>query len=213
MIPRFRVFVLVVFFASVAIADDFKTTNGKEYKNANVSRVEPDGILITFSGGIVKLPFTELAGDVQKKYGYDSQTAATYTAEENQKLAALAQQRQAEAQKRAEEREKYWSEQAQIKSQQEADIQRQQRIAEQQRQAEIQRIAKSTPSVSKEGIPEHTYEIVQDYTILMAGTTDLRRRLRRGERYHGRILVDHAEIDINGISYSVPSGILSAPKD
>jgi hypothetical protein len=29
--------------ASVALADDFKTATGKEYKNATVSRVEADG--------------------------------------------------------------------------------------------------------------------------------------------------------------------------
>jgi hypothetical protein len=108
--PCTKFLILIVCFASVVFADDFKTLDGKEYKNVKVSRVEPDGIVITFSGGIVKLPFTELPGEVQKKYGYDSQAAATYTAEENQKLAALAQQRQIEAQKHAEERAKYWSE-------------------------------------------------------------------------------------------------------
>jgi len=50
MIPK--VFILVIFFASTGLADDFKTINGREYKNAKVSRVEPDGIVITFSGGI-----------------------------------------------------------------------------------------------------------------------------------------------------------------
>jgi len=49
MIPK--VFILVIFFASTGLADDFKTINGREYKNAKVSRVEPDGIVITFSGG------------------------------------------------------------------------------------------------------------------------------------------------------------------
>ena len=34
------------------LADDFRMINGREYKNAKVSRVEPDGIVITFSGGI-----------------------------------------------------------------------------------------------------------------------------------------------------------------
>jgi hypothetical protein len=52
MIPRFRVFVLVVFFASIAIADDFKTIDGKEYKNVTVSRVEPDGIVLKSKSGI-----------------------------------------------------------------------------------------------------------------------------------------------------------------
>jgi hypothetical protein len=32
------------------LAEDFKTIDGKEYKNAKVSRAEPDGIVITFSG-------------------------------------------------------------------------------------------------------------------------------------------------------------------
>jgi hypothetical protein len=102
--------ILAALFASIALADDFKTADGKEYKNAKVSRVEPDGIVITFSGGIVKLPFTELSPNVQKKYGYDSQAAATYTAEENQKQSALTQQRKADEQQRLEERQKYWSE-------------------------------------------------------------------------------------------------------
>ncbi len=38
--------VLIVCFASIAVADDFKTINGKEYKNATVTRVEPDGIVL-----------------------------------------------------------------------------------------------------------------------------------------------------------------------
>ena len=62
----------------LAIADDFKTINGQEYKHATVSRVEPDGIVITFSGGIVKIPFTDLSPEIQKKYGYDPQAAADF---------------------------------------------------------------------------------------------------------------------------------------
>jgi hypothetical protein len=96
------------------------------------------------------------------------------------------------------------------RQQREAEQQQQQRDAEQQQQAETQRAPASTPSLSQEGIREHTYEVLQDYTILGNGA---RIRLRRGEQYHGRILVDHAEIDISGISYNVPSGILSGPKD
>ena len=44
--------------ASLALAEDLRTTKGKEYKNATVSRVEPDGIVIKFKGGIVKILFT-----------------------------------------------------------------------------------------------------------------------------------------------------------
>jgi hypothetical protein len=38
--------VLILCFALVALADDFKTINGKEYKNVTVSRVEADGIVL-----------------------------------------------------------------------------------------------------------------------------------------------------------------------
>ena len=102
--------ILIVCVASLALADDFTTVNGKEYKNAKVSRVEPDGVVITFSGGIVKIPFTELSPEIQKKYGYDSDAAAAYAAAENQKQAELAAQRKADEQRRFEERQKYWSE-------------------------------------------------------------------------------------------------------
>ena len=64
--------ILIVCFATLAVADDFRTTKGKEYKNATVSRVEPDGIVIKFKGGIVKILFTELPKDVQLRFGYDT---------------------------------------------------------------------------------------------------------------------------------------------
>src|SRR6266481_7039334 len=70
--------ILIVCFASIALADDFKTIDGKEYKSATVSRVEPDGIVITFSGGIVKIPFTELSPEIQKKYGYNPKAGADF---------------------------------------------------------------------------------------------------------------------------------------
>jgi fibronectin type III domain protein len=80
-----------------ALADDFKTIDGKEYKNVEVSRVEPDGIVVTtFSGGIVKIPFNELSPEIKKKYGYNPQTAAAYSAEQSEQQAALAQQRKAD---------------------------------------------------------------------------------------------------------------------
>jgi hypothetical protein len=69
---------VILCFASIAFAEDFKTINGKEYKNAKLSRVEPDGIVITFSGGIVKIPFAEMSPEIQKKYGYDPAAAADF---------------------------------------------------------------------------------------------------------------------------------------
>ena len=66
---------LILCFASVAFADDFKTIDGKEYKNVTVSRVEPDGIVLSSKSGISKVYFTELPKDVQERFGYDPEKA------------------------------------------------------------------------------------------------------------------------------------------
>ncbi|MGH9551131.1 MAG: hypothetical protein ACRD3W_17240 [Terriglobales bacterium] len=73
---------MAVCFAALALADDLITVNGKEYKNATISRVEPDGIVVRFSGGIVKIPFTDLSKEVQERFHYDPQKAAAAYAEQ-----------------------------------------------------------------------------------------------------------------------------------
>ena len=72
---------MIVCFASTAVADDIKTINGKEYKNATVSRVEPDGIIVKFSGGLVKISFTELSEELKEKYHYNPEEARKFSAE------------------------------------------------------------------------------------------------------------------------------------
>jgi hypothetical protein len=89
--------ILAALSVSLALADDFKTTNGKEYKNATVTRVEPDGIVIKFSGGIVKIRFDELPKELQKRYAHDAAAAKTSTAEESQKQPDTIQQQNADA--------------------------------------------------------------------------------------------------------------------
>ena len=66
--------ILIVCFASIALADDFKTIAGKEYKNVTVSRVEADGIVIKGKSGISKVYFVELPKDVQERFHYGSAT-------------------------------------------------------------------------------------------------------------------------------------------
>lgn len=56
---------------SIALAEDFKTIAGKEYKNATVTQVEADGIVIKTKSGISKVYFTELPKDVQERFHYD----------------------------------------------------------------------------------------------------------------------------------------------
>jgi hypothetical protein len=67
--------IFVAFSASRALAEDFKTVTGKEYKNASVSRVEADGIVISTKGGISKVYFTELPKD-EERFHYNPAKAA-----------------------------------------------------------------------------------------------------------------------------------------
>jgi hypothetical protein len=69
--------------ASLALSEDFKTINGKEYKHATVSHIEADGIVLKTKSGISKVYFVELPKEVQQRFGYDAQKAATYSAEQN----------------------------------------------------------------------------------------------------------------------------------
>src|SRR5213596_2915445 len=72
-------FLVVLSLASVALADNFKTVEGKEYKNVTVRRVEPDGIVLSSSTGIFKVYFTELTKEVQERFHYDPEQAAAYS--------------------------------------------------------------------------------------------------------------------------------------
>jgi hypothetical protein len=89
--------ILAALSPSLALADDFKTINGKEYKSATVSRVEADGIVIRTNGGISKVYFTELPKDVQERFHYDSAQGAHLTADRE---ATAAQQNAAFAEHR-----------------------------------------------------------------------------------------------------------------
>jgi hypothetical protein len=66
--------ILAALWVSMALAEDFKTTNGKEYKDATITRVEGDGIVIRTKTGISKIYFSELPKDVQEKFHYGQAT-------------------------------------------------------------------------------------------------------------------------------------------
>jgi hypothetical protein len=66
--------ILAALSVSMALAEDFKTINGKEYKNATITRVEGDGIVIRTKTGISKVYFTELPKEVQQKFHYGQAT-------------------------------------------------------------------------------------------------------------------------------------------
>ena len=60
--------ILVTLTASLALSEDFKTISGKEYKDAIISRVEPDGIVLKTHSAIVKLYFSELPEEARKRF-------------------------------------------------------------------------------------------------------------------------------------------------
>jgi hypothetical protein len=66
--------ILAALSMSMVLAEDFKTTNGKEYKDATITRVEGDGIVIRTKTGISKVYFTELPKDVQQRFHYGQAT-------------------------------------------------------------------------------------------------------------------------------------------
>jgi hypothetical protein len=66
---------LILCFGSLACADDFKTINGKEYKNVTVKRVEPDDLVLSSKSGISKVYFNELPKEVQERFHYNAAKA------------------------------------------------------------------------------------------------------------------------------------------
>jgi hypothetical protein len=89
--PRKAIVVtLAMLFVSLAGAEDFKTVSGKIYKDATVSHVEADGIVLRTKSGISKVYFVELPKDVQQRFHYGSPvpTAKAITQRGNQAASA-----------------------------------------------------------------------------------------------------------------------------
>jgi hypothetical protein len=68
--------ILASLYASIALADDFKTVRGKLYKDATIIRVEADGIVLKTKTGISKVYFVELPVDVQERFRPSPASAA-----------------------------------------------------------------------------------------------------------------------------------------
>jgi thiol-disulfide isomerase/thioredoxin len=108
---------LILCFASVALADEFKAIDGKEYKNVTVSRVEPDGIVLICSSGISKVYFTELPKEVRERFHYNPMKAAVYSARVTASQDAYDKQQEQLRRKLAEQNNKYWVGQDSVKNQ------------------------------------------------------------------------------------------------
>ena len=66
--------ILLILLPAFALAEDFKTVSGRVYKDATISRVEADGIVLRTNTGISKVYFVELPKDVQERFHYASAT-------------------------------------------------------------------------------------------------------------------------------------------
>jgi len=86
--------ILLLSFAAAALSEDFKTVNGKEYKDATVTRVEPDGVVVKTKSGVAKVYFAELPKEVQERFHYDSEKAASYSAEQAANYTAYQKQQE-----------------------------------------------------------------------------------------------------------------------
>ena len=93
---------LILCFASTAFAEDFKTVNGKEYNDATVTRVEPDGIVVKTNSGVTKIYFPELPKNIQEQFHYDPAKATAYSAQQTADYGAY-QKQQDETQHRQQE--------------------------------------------------------------------------------------------------------------
>jgi chromosome segregation ATPase len=93
---------LILSFTAAAFSEDFKTVNGKENKDATITRVEPDGIVVKTKSGMSKVYFAELPKEVQERFHHDPQSATAFSAEQAANYAAY-QQQQTEAQRQRED--------------------------------------------------------------------------------------------------------------
>src|ERR1043166_7493721 len=156
-----KIFSFVFLYASsLALADDFKTLDGKQYNNVSVSRIEPDGIVLVTSSGISKVYFTELPKDVQEHFRYDAAKAAAYSSNQAAVQAAFQKQQQELQRKLADEKNKYWIEQEPLKKQQ-ADAKMRQGIVQglQARYSALEREEEDLRARIREAarLPEYVY--------------------------------------------------------
>src|SRR5438094_8603975 len=96
-----KLLTFLILFTSAAFSEDFKTINGKEYKDATITHVDPDGIVVQTKSGVSKVYFAELPKAVQERFHYDPQKANAYSAEQAANYTAY-QKQQEEAQRERE---------------------------------------------------------------------------------------------------------------
>ena len=94
--------IMICLCGSVLYGREVKTADGVVHQYVEVSRVEPDGVVLTSDAGVEKVPFTVLPESWQKKYGYQPEAAKAFQAKVREANAARAAAIQAQAEADAE---------------------------------------------------------------------------------------------------------------
>lgn len=88
---------LILASALSVLAEDIVTLDHHVYKNARITEVEPDGVTITHSVGITKVPYTLLPEGLRKRFHFDPKVAREYTADADEQQRHLYLQAHPEA--------------------------------------------------------------------------------------------------------------------
>lgn len=99
------IIIAFVLTASSLRADEITTLKGEKFTSVTITRVEPDGIVVRKSDGIVKIPFSDLSPELRAKYGYDPEKAAKFAAADAEAQRRLAQEQAAQQQAAAQRNE------------------------------------------------------------------------------------------------------------
>jgi hypothetical protein len=59
-------------------ATTIRDNSGREFRQARIKSVDPDGLLVSHEGGVTKIPFVDLPKDVQERHGYDPAKAVAF---------------------------------------------------------------------------------------------------------------------------------------
>lgn len=81
-------------------SEDFKLADGQVVKG-DLSRVEPDGLVLMTDAGVEKVPFLLLPAETQKRYGFDFKKAEEYHAQQTAARQQLLEQQAAAIRERA----------------------------------------------------------------------------------------------------------------
>ena len=72
-------YVVILFFPPmIASGEDLTDLAGNTYRNAELARVEPDGLILKHDDGLSKVYFMELPSEIGARYGYRQEKAKVF---------------------------------------------------------------------------------------------------------------------------------------